>query len=240
MSYLVFLLIFIVPVILGLVADLWSHLRKPKLSGGVLFMSLIALIYSTPWDNYLVASGVWSYGTDRVIGVIGYVPIEEHMFFVLQPIFSGLNCFRLFNRKPDLAVIAPNSQIYWRALAAFMVLGLALFFAGILSLQYSHGRYLGLILVWAVPVLMIQWAYGADYVWLQRRTLARAILSPTVYLWFVDAYAIDQHIWQISPAHTWGLQLWGFPLEEAAFFLVTNIMVVQGLALFWYRWGKPL
>jgi lycopene beta-cyclase len=34
--------------------------------------------------------GVWGYGADRVIGTIGYVPVEEYLFFILQPLLTGL------------------------------------------------------------------------------------------------------------------------------------------------------
>jgi len=31
---------------------------------------LLALVYTTPWDNYLIWRDVWHYGTDRVVGTI--------------------------------------------------------------------------------------------------------------------------------------------------------------------------
>lgn len=52
---------------------------------------MIALIYTTPWDNYLVASGVWFYDPARVWNIIlGWVPLEEYIFFILQTILTGL------------------------------------------------------------------------------------------------------------------------------------------------------
>ena len=39
---------------------------------------VVAVIYTTPWDNYLVATAVWWYDLALVTGVtIGWVPIEE-------------------------------------------------------------------------------------------------------------------------------------------------------------------
>jgi lycopene cyclase domain-containing protein len=60
---------------------------------------VIALVYTTPWDNYLVATNVWWYDPELVTGiVIGWVPIEEYTFFILQPILGGLWIFFLRNR----------------------------------------------------------------------------------------------------------------------------------------------
>lgn len=43
---------------------------------------VLAVVYTAPWDNYLVATGVWSYNPGLVTGVtLGWVPIEEYTFF---------------------------------------------------------------------------------------------------------------------------------------------------------------
>ena len=56
---------------------------------------------------------------------------------------------------------------------------------------------------------------------------------PTIYLWFWDAFAIGDGIWAISETFTIGQSVGALPLEEAVFFLVTNVLVVQGVRLFW-------
>ena len=68
----------------------------------------------------------------------------------------------------------------------------------------------------------------------QRRTVALGVAVPTVYLWIIDRIALATGIWHISPTYTTGIALFGLPIEEALFFLVTNLFVVQGLVLF--RW----
>ncbi len=65
------------------------RLNKRELLGLVL-LPVAAVIWTTPWDNYLVASGVWRYDPSKVWNVIlGYVPLEEYMFFVLQSLGVG-------------------------------------------------------------------------------------------------------------------------------------------------------
>src|SRR6185503_20826468 len=68
---------------------------------GIAIHVLLAVVYTTPWDNYLVATGVWYYNPRLVTGfVIGYVPIEEYTFFVLETILSGLCWWFLAGRFP--------------------------------------------------------------------------------------------------------------------------------------------
>ena len=48
-------------------------------------LATVAFVWTTPWDNYLVKSGVWGYGNnDRVLYVIGFVPVEEYCFFICK------------------------------------------------------------------------------------------------------------------------------------------------------------
>jgi lycopene cyclase domain-containing protein len=84
-TYFAVLLTFVVPplvlIIAGRVIRLWQDHRQgaphwqPLLI--VLLHALLALVYTMPWDNYLVASGVWWYGETLVTGLsIGYIPID--------------------------------------------------------------------------------------------------------------------------------------------------------------------
>lgn len=56
----------------------------------LLGVCLLALVYTGPWDNLLIASGVWSFGSHRVLGLfIGRVPLEEYGFYILQVFLTG-------------------------------------------------------------------------------------------------------------------------------------------------------
>jgi lycopene beta-cyclase len=62
-------------------------------------LAVVALVYTAPWDNLLVASGVWTYRLDRVSGAVaGRVPIEEYTFYVLQVFATGLWVYWLARR----------------------------------------------------------------------------------------------------------------------------------------------
>lgn len=230
MSYFAFHLFFVLPPILGLA------LIQPKPIAGtrgrkawlaLLLIVVVAFVYTTPWDNYLVWHDVWGYGKDRVVGTIGYVPIEEYLFFMLQPILTGLWLYWLLARQHEAA---QESSVRLNVL--LFVLGVIVSVAGFLMLRSPTTLYLGLILAWATPVLTLQWAVGAAQLWNVKQLWLLGTLVPTLYLWVIDRIAIAQGIWHISDIYTTGLQLWGLPIEEATFFLITNLMVVQGLLLF--------
>jgi len=63
-------------------------------------LCLVALVYTTPWDNLLILNGVWTYPPARVLNItFGVVPIEEYSFFVLQTLLVGLFTLALLRRE---------------------------------------------------------------------------------------------------------------------------------------------
>jgi 15-cis-phytoene synthase/lycopene beta-cyclase len=84
MKYSRFLLVFVAPVVL--ISGVLALPRMTKREWfAVIMLPILAVVWTTPWDNYLVASGVWRYNPKKVWNVIlGYVPLEEYLFFVLQ------------------------------------------------------------------------------------------------------------------------------------------------------------
>ncbi|MEF8779405.1 MAG: lycopene cyclase domain-containing protein [Haloferacaceae archaeon] len=231
LSYLGFHALFVLPpiVLLGWLARRRSGAwwgRQPLSGLGIVLV--LAVAYTTPWDNLLIRAGVWSYGEGTVVATIWHAPVEEYLFFVLQPI---LTAFVLF-QYPTEARLSLRLPVGHRVLGA--AAGIAIGVAGWLLLADPSTLYLGAILLWAAPVFAIQWAFGLTYLWTVRRRTLLAIAIPSVYLWIADRIALEQGIWIISERYTTGYALLGLPIEEAAFFLVTNAFVVQGMVL--YMW----
>jgi len=98
--------------------------------------------------------------------------------------------------------------------------------------MFGHLTYLILELVWALPIIGLQLAVGLPELWRARRVWLLATLLPTVYLCLADRLALGDVIWTIHADRSTGISLGGLPLEEAVFFLLTNLMVVQALILF--------
>lgn len=92
--------------------------------------------------------------------------------------------------------------------------------------------YLVFELAWALPVVIGQWMVARDRLLARWRLLALGVAIPTLYLCAADAFAIRVGIWHLSPELTTNVWLGGLPLEEGVFFLLTNIMVVQGVLMF--------
>lgn len=193
---------------------------------------LLALIYTTPWDNYLVATRVWWYDPELVTGItLGYVPVEEYTFFILQPILSGLWLFFWMRRQRPLPATGwENVALRRGATAVSAVLFVAMLV--ILIVGWQPGNYLALALSWALLPMMAQFAFGADILWRQRRLLALAIIPVTLFLSLADALAISSGTWTINPAKSLQWYLGGvLPIEEFLFFLLTNTMLVFGMVL---------
>lgn len=211
--------------------DVWRGRATSRLPyAAVLLHVLIAVLYTTPWDNYLVATDVWWYDPALVTGLrIGWVPIEEYTFFVVQTLLTGLWTVELIRWLRPSPEFRPSGSFRFgaAALAGLLWLGaLVMLLSG-----WQPGRYLALILVWALLPLALQLAYGADILLANVRLLAAAIIPPTLYLWLVDALAITDGTWTINPAQTTGFRLGPLPVEEMLFFLMTNVIIAYGITL---------
>ena len=250
MTYFQVLATFIVPPLLILMIvvpqDIWRRVFKregridwlPYIA--VLLHVVIAVIYTTPWDNYLVATNVWWYDPNLVTGVrLGYVPIEEYTFFVLQTLLTGFWTLFLMrfvfkspmrevrNRKLRL-VVGSSTVILWLASTALLLSG------------WKPGTYLALILSWALVPVTIQLFYGADLLLANWRLAVTAFMVPTLYLWLVDSLSISSGTWTIDPAQTTGLVLGSLPMEEMLFFLMTNVIIVFGMTLLLSEYTRQL
>jgi lycopene beta-cyclase len=89
MTYLQFHLFFSLPALaLAVFLARRKMVREHLISLSVL--CLIVFLFTTPWDNYAVATGIWDFGEDKVLFRILRLPIEEYAFFFLQTITVGL------------------------------------------------------------------------------------------------------------------------------------------------------
>ena len=102
----------------------------------------------------------------------------------------------------------------------------------------SEGRtaYLGHLLGFGLPVLLGQLVLLARVFGPRLGALLRAVLPPalvvTVWLVVGDELAIKAGVWAFGPGKHLGLYLGHVPVEEALFFLLTNLLVAFGLPLF--------
>jgi lycopene cyclase domain-containing protein len=242
MTYFGFLLRFLlIPILVFLALIYRDNQRNKQIHGfrngrpiwlGIAIHILLAVAYTTPWDNYLVATNVWGYNSALVSGsMIGYVPIEEYTFFVLETILAGLWWWFLARRIPLPKQDLRSNKTYvygsTSGLIFFWLIFTDLFFFG-----DPKWTYLAITLFWALPPVILQLLFGADILWHFRKLLFWAIVVPGTYLSLLDIVALQETTWAISPSQTTGIMLFGIlPLEEIVFFFITNILIAFGMTL---------
>jgi lycopene beta-cyclase len=243
MTYFGFLLRFIgIPLLIMTLLTLWDArrgVRMPTILSQVpgawivLAHVVAAVVWTTPWDNYLVATGVWFYDPARVTGLtLGWVPIEEYTFFVVQTLLTGLWVLWLGrNMKPAQLPLPnrPKVRIIATGVVTLLVMAaVVLFFSG-----WRPGKYLALEVGWLLIPVIPQMLVGADALWHHRRLVLAGLLPPWLYLSAADFVAIGEGTWMIDPAQTTGLLIGGIlPIEETIFFFLTNLLIVFGMVLF--------
>lgn len=242
MTYFGFLLRFLgIPIVIfGIVAYL-DHRRGKAIPANfrswpfwaaVLLHVIVAVVYTTPWDNYLVATGVWHYDPALVTGIVlGWVPIEEYTFFVVQTVLAGLWLAFLLRRLRFADPPAPL-QRSWRV-APVAILGvLWLGSVALLVSGWPPGTYLSLLLAWALPPIMLQLGFGGDILRRYGLLVVLSIGALTLYLSIADYLAIGSGTWEINPAASLHWLIGGvLPVEEVIFFLTTNTLVTLGMVL---------
>lgn len=238
MTYFGFLLLFVVVPVAVLLR--WTRGYRPEGSGipfsrALLYIAIVAFAYTTPWDNYLVAEGIWTYGADRVLGTLFYVPYEEYAFFLLQPVLSGLWMRALLRRGLDSGRKPARNAVRVAGIVAGISAAAG---AGILLTGWEKGTYLGLIIAWACPVIAALAFFSGPAIAARWRSVSWTILAPTLYLWIADRFAISDGIWHIEDATSLDIDPLGLPIEEAVFFLVTNVLVAFGLVTFLFGTGR--
>lgn len=244
MTYFGFLALFLGVPILFLIGLAWRDKRNGRHITAVLsalpfrwvllLHIIIALTYTTPWDNYLVATRVWWYDPNLVTGIVfGWVPIEEYTFFIVQPIFTGLWLYTLARYiTPEPINTSRRSEKMFRRFSLLFVGLVWLGSIAILLSGWRPGTYLGLELGWALPPVMLQLWFGGHLLWRYRRLVGWTLIPTTLYLSAADALAIQSGTWAINPAQSLEWLIGGIlPIEEMLFFLLTNTLLTFGITL---------
>ncbi len=90
MTYARFLGLFVVLPLLFLV---WRYRRTFTARSLAPMGILLVVVYAatSPWDNLAVKWGLWGFDPERIWGIkLGYLPLEEYLFFGLQTLLVGL------------------------------------------------------------------------------------------------------------------------------------------------------
>lgn len=196
------------------------------------FISTLALVYTTPWDNYIIYHGAWTYPADRVWTVVGYVPVEEYAFFVIQTVLTGL--WTLLCTRWSTPCLCFNYDKRSHLLIRWIPIGAMVAITAVgyrIAVPGQPTFYLGCILGWVCPVLAFMWFGAGNYFVRKIVSSTVAITVPTVYLCWVDRIAMRDNVWHIDEASSLNVFVADhLPVEEALFFFVTNVMIVLGMS----------
>ncbi|EOD46013.1 putative phytoene dehydrogenase protein [Neofusicoccum parvum UCRNP2] len=207
---------------------------------------LIAVVSTIPWDSYLIRTRVWTYPAYVILGPTLFdIPAEELFFFVIQtyntsllylllskPVFFPVYLRAEGGKSNALQGRKPSWRKYQWTGQAVLALGIGL---SLRMVQVGgRGTYIGLIILWAFPFLLLLWSLAYQFILaIPRSSSTWPIVVPTLYLWIVDTLALRRGTWVIEAGTKLGIHLWpGLEIEEAFFFLVTNTLIVFGLIAF--------
>lgn len=90
MTYARFLGLF---VLLPIVFQCWRYRRTftARTLAPMGLLLVVVYVATSPWDNLAVKWGLWGFDADRIWGIkLGYLPLEEYLFFGLQTVLVGL------------------------------------------------------------------------------------------------------------------------------------------------------
>jgi len=186
----------------------------------------------------LIRRRIWSYPPDAVLGPTFFsIPLEELFFFVIQTYDVSL-LYIIFSRPTFYPAYLPHKRSS-NALNTLGPLVQVVFAASIwkgvqLIKSGGVGTYMGLIIIWAFPFLLLLWTLSHKFMLhIPASNILVPVLVPTLYLWLVDTFALRRGTWVIEHGTKYGIHVWeGLDIEEAFFFLVTNMLVVFGQVAF--------
>ncbi len=222
----------------------------PRLAALLALMG-VATLYTIPWDDHLIALGVWWYQPALLLGPsIGHIPVEEALFFPLQTLLVGVWWMGLSEWVPSMrgamrgatrgamrGATGGRASMERRSgtgRTIVFALGAAVWI-GALALvveRWQPGVYLGWELAWALPPLLLQILLGGDILWRRWGLVSLTLVPAALYLSCVDALALHLRIWTIDPRQSLGLLIGGqLPVEELLFFVATSALIGCGLVL---------
>lgn len=140
------------------------------------------------------------------------IPLEEVFFFIIQTYNTTLLYLLLSKPTFHPAYLRyEKKKDVWKyaRLAGQAVLAIVLKKGFTMVREDEEGVYMGLILIWAVPFLLLLWSLAYQFILgLPWTNTLLPIALPTLYLWIVDTLALRRGTWVIENGTKLGIHLW--------------------------------
>ncbi len=235
MTYLRFHLIFNLPVLVVLAACTGL---VPWIKGEILALGLVlvaVMIFTTPWDNLAAKWGIWGFPREKYSLRLGYLPVEEYAFFLLQSLNVMLAVRALFHFFPDWELGQEAEVGKWTLICLGLSLVPWLFVA--IQLRWMRKHFgarvnYAIHLAWFLPVIYAQWVLAPWIFWNHAGLLALITAAFGIYYTLADLAAVRAGTWFFDENQITGVKLAGvLPWEEIAFFFLTSLLVAQSYLL---------
>jgi lycopene beta-cyclase len=235
MTYLRFHLIFNLPLLIILAAMTgpvpWTTGELEALG----FVLLAVMLFTTPWDNLAAKWGIWGFPREKYSARIGYLPVEEYAFFLLQSLNVILAVRALFHFFPDWQV-GLKTDVSTATLICLAVSVLPWAFI-VIQLRWFRRKAgprvnYAIHLAWFLPVVYAQWVLAPPLFWGHAGLIALVTAAFGIYYTMADLAAVRAGTWFFDEKQITGVKLGGIlPWEEIAFFFLTSLLVAQSYLL---------
>jgi putative membrane protein len=235
MTYFRFHLIFNLPLLIVLVALTGTSAWTTDEFRAAALVLLAVLVFTTPWDNLAAKWGIWGFPREKYSLRIGYLPVEEYAFFVLQSVNVMLALRALFLFFPGwqtgqetaigkgTLLCLAGSVIPW-TLIVFQLRWLRR--RGGPCVNYA------IHLAWFLPVIYAQWLIAPLLFLHHVGILTTVTVGFGVYYTLADLVAVRGGTWFFDEKQITGVKFGGvLPWEEIAFFFLTSLLVAQSYLL---------
>jgi putative membrane protein len=235
MTYLRFHLIFNLPLLILLAALTGPVPWTAGEAGALGFVLLAVMVFTAPWDNFAAKRGIWGFPREKYSLRIGYLPVEEYAFFLLQSVNVILAVRALFHFFPDWQT-GQETAIGWITLIclAASVIPWAFVVIQLRRLRRKAGPRVNYAvhLAWFLPVIYTQWILDPQLFIGHAGLLALVTAAFGVYYTLADLAAVRAGTWFFDEKQITGVKLGGLlPWEEIAFFFLTSLLVAQSYLL---------
>jgi lycopene cyclase domain-containing protein len=233
-TYFRFHWIFNVPLLVLLILAGWRGTWTEGTGMTILWVVLAAVVFTTPWDNLAARWGIWGFPRAKYSRLLGYLPVEEYLFFVLQSLNVMFAVRALLYLCPAWRhpVVLHFSTMNWICVAVstptWIVFGFELRKWG--RQRGSRMNY-ALHLVWFLPVIYLQWIIAPLLLSTHLGVLAVVAGAFGLYYTVADLIAVRAGLWFFDEKQITGHKIAGLPWEEIAFFFLTSLLVAQSFLL---------
>jgi lycopene cyclase domain-containing protein len=235
MTYFRFHLIFNLPLLVILAVINWRYHWWGSELAALGWVLLAVMVFTTPWDNLAAKWGIWGFPRGKYSLRIGYLPVEEYAFFILQTVNVIMTVRALLHYFPALRTweIAVIDTWTYMCLVASIIPWM------VIAWQLQQWRdkkgpcvNYAIHLAWFLPVIYIQWIVAPPLFWGHIGLLSGIMIGFGTYYTLADLAAVKGGTWFFDEKQITGIKLSGIlPWEEVAFFFLTSLLVAQSYLL---------